>query len=200
VADADIVLASASEARARILKAAGLSFRVAPVRIDEASLLAALRAEGAKPEQAAETLAELKATRRSASDKNAFVIGADQVLACGDAWMKKPRDIIEARQQLLQLRGHSHVLATAIVVARSGTAVWRHVVNVKLKMRNFSDAFLENYLSTEGEAVLKSPGGYCVERLGVQLFERIEGDFFALIGLPLLPLLEILRANGAIGR
>ncbi|WP_341704218.1 Maf family protein [Ferrovibrio sp.] len=189
-----LILASASSARAAMLRQAGLDFAVQPARIDEAEIKRALQAEGAGPREAAEALAELKARRGTpATGDDSFVIAADQMLACEGRWFDKPADMAEARTQLQALRGRTHDLVSAVVVARSGTIIWRHIDGARLTMRAFSDGFLDAYLAQAGDAVLQSVGCYQLEGLGVQLFSRIQGDFFTILGLPLLPLLDFLR-------
>lgn len=190
-----LILASASASRAAMLRAAGLEIDVQPARIDEEELKLALRAENATPQRAAEALAELKAHRVSPNAGQDFVIAADQMLVCEGRWYDKPRDMAEAREQLLSLRGKTHDLVSAVVLARGGSIIWRHTDIAKLVMRHFSEDFLDAYLTQAGEAVLQSVGCYQLEGLGVQLFSRIQGDFFTILGLPLLPLLDILREN-----
>lgn len=178
-----------------MLEAAGLAFDVDIPRVDEEAAKASLRAEGLRPRDQADALAELKALSVSRS-RAGFVIGADQMLALGNEVFDKPKDAAEARQHLLRLRGQTHDLITAAVVAREGAIIWRHVDTSKLKMRAFSDAFLDEYLSRAGEKVLRSVGAYQLEGLGAQLFERVEGDYFSVLGLQLLPLLAFLREHG----
>lgn len=190
-----LVLASASVARRRMLEAAGLAFEVDPPRVDEEAAKASLRAQGMKPRDQADALAELKALSVSRR-RSGFIIGADQMLAVEGATLDKPKDAAEARAHLVRLRGCSHELITAAVVAREGVAIWRHVDTPKLKMRAFSDAFLDDYLLRAGDGALNSVGAYQLEGLGAQLFERVEGDYFSVLGLPLLPLLAFLRAHG----
>ena len=190
-----LVLASASASRAAMLRNAGLDFDIRPARIDEDEIKLSLKAEGASPRQAAEALAELKAQRASRDDSESFIIGADQMLACDGVWYDKPETVAQARAQLLGLRGKTHELTSAVVLARGGSIVWRHIDAAKLTMRDFSDGFLDAYLAQAGDRVLHSVGCYQLEGLGVQLFSRIQGDFFTILGLPLLPLLEILREN-----
>lgn len=178
-----------------MLEAAGLTFAVELPRVDEEAAKASLRAEGLKPRDQADALAELKALSVSRK-QSGFVIGADQMLAVeGDA-LDKPKDIAEARQHLLRLRGRTHELLTAAVIARDGAVIWRHIDTPRLKMRAFSDAFLDDYMSRAGEGALTSVGAYQLEGLGAQLFERVEGDYFSVLGLPLLPLLAFLREHG----
>ncbi len=190
-----LILASGSAARRQMLEAAGLTFEVDVPRVDEDAAKASLRAEGLRPRDQADALAELKALSVSRSRPD-FVIGADQMLALGGEVFDKPKDAAEARQHLLRLRGQTHELITAAVVAREGAIIWRHIDTPKLKMRAFSDEFLDEYLARAGEQVLRSVGAYQLEGLGAQLFERVEGDYFSVLGLQLLPLLAFLREHG----
>jgi septum formation protein len=190
-----LVLASGSAARRQMLEAAGLSFDVEVPRVDEEAAKASLRAGGLKPRDQADALAELKALSVSRSRPD-FVIGADQMLALGGDVFDKPKDAAEARQHLLRLRGQTHELITAAVVAREGAIIWRHIDTPKLKMRPFSEAFLDDYLARAGDDVLRSVGAYQLEGIGAQLFERVDGDYFSVLGLPLLPLLAFLRQHG----
>lgn len=190
-----LVLASASAARRLMLEAAGLAFEVDPPRMDEEAAKASLRAQGMKPRDQADALAELKALSVSRR-RGGFIIGADQMLAVEGATLDKPKDAAEARAHLVRLRGRAHELITAAVVAREGVAIWRHVDTPKLQMRAFSDAFLDDYLLRAGDGALSSVGAYQLEGLGAQLFERVEGDYFSVLGLPLLPLLAFLRQHG----
>jgi len=190
-----LILASGSAARRQMLEAAGLDFAVEVPRVDEEAAKASLRAGGLKPRDQADALAELKALSISRTRPD-FVIGADQMLALGGEVFDKPKDANEGRDHLLRLRGQTHELITAAVVAREGVIIWRHIDTPKLKMRSFSDAFLEDYLARAGDNVLRSVGAYQLEGLGAQLFERVEGDYFSVLGLPLLPLLAFLREHG----
>ena len=189
-----LILASGSTARAALLAAAGLRFEARPARVDEAAVKAACRAEGAAATDAALTLAALKAER--IRDPDALVIGADQILVHGGAWLDKPENLDGARTQLRALRGGEHRLATAVTCFRGGREVWRHVSEPRLRMRAFSDAFLEDYLLAEGEAILSCVGAYRLEGLGVHLFDDVQGEHAAILGLPLLPLLGFLRQHG----
>jgi septum formation protein len=192
-----LILASGSAARRRMLEAAGLAFSIESPRVDEEAAKASLRAEGLKPRDQADALAELKALSVSRS-REGFVIGADQMLAVEGAVLDKPKSLAEAREHLLRLRGKTHELLTAAVVAKEGAIIWRHVDVPKLKMRAFSDAFLDDYVERAGDATLLSVGAYQLEGLGAQLFERVEGDHFSVLGLPLLPLLAFLREHGVV--
>jgi septum formation protein len=193
-----VLLASESEARAAMLRAAGLEVEVQPARIDEAALKEALLAEEAAPRDIADALAELKAKRVSGRAPGRLVLGADQVLVADGALHDKPRDRAEAAKQLRALRGRTHQLLSAAVIARDGAAIWRHVGTARLAMRPFTDRFLEEYLDREGEAVCASVGAYRLEGLGAQLFARVEGDYFTILGLPLLEVLGFLRAQGVL--
>ena len=191
------VLASQSEARLALLRAAGLAVEARPAGVDEAAVKAAGRAAGAAPEDVAFTLAGLKASR--VQEAGAVVVGADQMLVCGDRWFDKPPDRAAARAQLQALRGQTHELVTAVVCHRGGTEAWRHLARPRLRMRPFSDAFLDAYLAAEGDAVLHTVGAYRLEGPGVQLFDAVEGEHAAILGLPLLPLLGYLRTAGVVG-
>jgi septum formation protein len=193
-----LVLASASQFRRRMLEAAGLSFEVMPADVDEAAIKRELLRSGSTPSGIAQALAAAKAEAVSARQPEALVIGADQVLALGQELFSKPASTSEAREQLLRLRRESHHLHTAASLATGGKAVWDYVETATLAMRPFSDAFLAGYLAKAGDRVRHTVGAYEIEGPGIQLFERIEGDTFTIIGLPLLPLLAELRARGAI--
>lgn len=193
-----LVLASASAARRALLEAAGLRIEVRPAAVDEDAVKRAARQEGASAEDAALVLAGLKAAR--VRDPDALAIGADQILVCEGEWFDKPADRDAARAQLRALRGRTHSLATAITCRRDGAEIWRHVARPRLTMRDFSDAFLEAYLDAEGADVTTSVGAYRLEGPGIHLFERMEGEHSAILGLPLLPLLAFLRGHGVLGR
>ena len=189
-----LVLASQSAARGAVLRAAGLAFEQRPARIDETAIKASMQGAGA--DECALMLAGLKAGRISAP--GALVIGADQLLVCEDSWFDKPSDMAAARAQLLALRSRTHTLVTAVVCHRDGAEAWRHVARPTLRMRPFSEAFLDAYLAAEGEAVLSSVGAYRIEAMGIQLFDRVDGEHAAILGLPLLALLGFLRQHGAL--
>ena len=197
-ADRHVVLASQAAVRAAMLRAAGLSFSVQPARVDEGAVKDAMRAEDPEGRETARALAALKARRVSAGVPGAFVIGADQLLVCGDEWFDKPVDMADARGQLQRLRGRRHTLVTAVSVVRDGAEIWGDLACPALTMRPFSDAFLERYLERAGDGILACVGGYEAEGLGAQLLAEIEGDWFAVLGLPLLPLLAFLREHGLV--
>ena len=194
----EIILASGSAARQRMLKSAGVRFSVETAPIDESAILESLQAENAKARDVADLLAEMKARKVSNRHPDAWVIGADQVLNLGSVLFQKPGSLAGAREQLKRLRGQKHVLSSAVCVARNDGIVWRFVGEAHLSMRLFSDAFLESYLVDASEDILGSVGAYHVEGLGLQLFSQVEGDYFTIQGLPLLPLLDFLRLNGLI--
>lgn len=191
-----IVLASGSAARQRLLRAAGIGFVVDVAHIDETAVIESLAAEKAPPRDVADVLAELKAVKVSARHPQDFVVGADQVLSVGTVLFQKPGTMAAARAQLQQLRGRTHVLSSAVSVARGGSVIWRDVQEARLTMRDFSDPFLDAYLAETGEDILGSVGAYHVEGRGIQLFSRIEGDTFTILGLPMLPLIDFLRTHG----
>lgn len=191
-----LVLASASEIRRQLLEGAGLSVSVAPARIDEAALKAAMLAERAPPRDIADKLAETKALKVARRFPDAMVLGADQVLIHGSTLFDKPLDTDQARAQLKTLRDGEHRLLSAVVAVVAGQPVWRHVGEARLVMRDFSDGFLDDYLAAEGDLILSSVGGYRLEGRGAQLFSRVDGDCFSILGLPLLPTLDLLRRYG----
>jgi septum formation protein len=193
-----LILASRSAARAALLTAAGVPFETLPAPVDEAAVKVAMLAEGAPPRDIADALAELKARRGAARIPEALVLGADQVLSCDGRVFDKPRDPPEARAQLAALRGRTHELHAAAVVYEAGRPVWNHVGRAQLTMRRFSDAFLDAYVEGQGEAVCDTVGAYRIEAGGAQLFARVEGDLFTVMGLPLLELLDFLRSRGVV--
>jgi septum formation protein len=194
-----VILASASTSRARILEAAGLAFIVEPPGLDEAAMRQAISGEGSlAPHDVAEVLARAKAEAVSDLARKACVIGADQVLALGDTILAKPDSMEAARRQLLDLSGKRHTLHTAVAVAINGETIWAETTLATLTMRKLSPEFIGRYLAAAGEEVLSAVGAYQIESLGIQLFEAIEGDYFSILGLPLLPLLDTLRREGVI--
>ena len=193
-----LILASGSAARAAMLANAGVPHEIRVADVDEDAAKRRLLAECADVRAVAEALAELKAMHVSMNSSDALVLGADQVLAFEGSLLSKAKSMGEARDVLLQLRGKTHELLSAAALAKAGAMVWKHVGRAVLHMRNFSDKFLDEYLASEGEDLLKGVGCYRIEGSGVQLFERIEGDNFTIMGLPLLPLLAALREQGVI--
>jgi septum formation protein len=194
-----VVLASKSAARRAVLTGAGVAFEVAVAGVDEDAVKQGILAEGATPKDVAEALAELKAIRVSVSRPGDLVIGADQTLELGGRLYDKAETVDDARTRLRALRGKSHKLHAAVVVARDGAPIWREAATATLTMRDFSDAFLETYLAEEGDEALGSVGCYRLEGPGAQLFSRIDGDYFGILGLPLLGLLDLLRRHGELG-
>ncbi len=192
-----LVLASKSAARAAVLKGAGLDFEQITAGVDEELIKASLRSEGAPPSRQADLLAETKAMRVSISHYG-VILGADQMLDLDGEGFDKPATRQEAREQLKRLRGKTHILQTALVACVEGAAVWRHLSQPRLRMRDFSDQFLDDYLDAIGPAAFDSVGAYQIEGRGAQLFDRIDGDYFSILGLPLLPLLQWLRDRGTV--
>jgi len=193
-----ILLASASTIRKTLLRNAGLAISVVPADIDEMKLKIALRQNGEKAASVARRLAEAKALAVATRHPADLVIGADQMLECAGQWFDKPNDRSEAREQLKILRGKTHNLLSAVVLARGPDILWHHLAESRLTMRKFSDAFLENYLTLMGDEISTTVGAYQLEGLGAQLFSEIVGDHFAILGLPMLPLLDQLRQQGAL--
>ncbi|MFO7478372.1 MAG: Maf family nucleotide pyrophosphatase [Methyloceanibacter sp.] len=194
-----LILASASSSRARILEAAGLRFIVEPPGLDEAAMRQAISGERSlEPHDVAEVLARAKAEAVSDLAREAYVIGGDQVLALGETILSKPDSMEAARRQLLDLSGKTHILHTSVAVATEGEAIWAETSMASLTMRKLSPEFIGRYLAAAGEEVLGSVGAYQLEGLGVQLFDKIDGDYFSILGLPLLPLLDTLRREGVI--
>jgi septum formation protein len=193
-----LVLASASAIRARILRAAGVPFTAHPAHVDEEGIKREM--PGAPANAVAEALAERKALSVSRAEPGALVLGADQVLALDGEIISKAPSLEAAAAQLRRLRAKPHQLVGASVLARDGAPVWRHTEIATLWVRDFSEEFLARYLKSEGEAVLSSVGCYRYEGLGAQLFERVEGDYFAILGLALVPLLAALRDQGVLSR
>ena len=194
-----LILASASAARRAVLAAAGLRFESHAAAIDEAAVKTAARADGLSATNTALLLADLKARRIAARDPDALVIGCDQLLVCGDAWFDKPADRAEARDHLIRLRGRPHTLITAVLCHRNGQRLWHHVAKPSLTMRPFTDTFLDAYLDAEADHLTSTVGAYRLEGPGIHLFDRVEGEHAAILGLPLLPLLGFLRQHGILG-
>lgn len=190
-----VVLASASAVRARLLAAAGITFEQHPAPVDEGGIKDALKSEGASAGEAAETLAELKAQHISRKFPDAYVIGADQILECGGQWFDKPGGRSDAAASLKALSGRDHDLVVAVCVVRGGTLLWHHNARARLYVRALDEGFITRYLDAAGQAALDSVGAYQLEGLGANLFTRIDGDYFTILGLPLLPLLDFLRGH-----
>jgi septum formation protein len=190
-----LILASSSPVRARLLRDAGVSFEVSPAEVDEREVKASLLADKRDANAIADVLAELKAAWVSSAHPQALVLGCDQILVFEGRLIDKSADLAEARGLLQELRGKPHNLLTACVLAKAGAPVWRRLDRCTLWMRSFSDAFLDEYLQAEGDRVLASVGCYHLEGRGAQLFERVEGDYFSVLGLALIPLLGALREH-----
>ena len=190
----ELILASASRSRQALLRQAGVDFEVMPADLDEDGLTRALaEADG---ESLALALAEAKALAVCRQAPGRWVLGGDSVIQFGDEHIGKCPDLAALRRLLRRLAGHSHVLISAAVLTRDGKPVFRHAARAVLTMRNFSENFLDGYLAAEGETVLSCVGGYRYEGPGAQLFSKVEGDYFTILGLPLLPVLAALRAQG----
>ena len=192
-----VILASASHTRRTLLEAAGVPHLVEPSRVDEDELKISLRAEGASAVDIAEVLAEAKAMYVSRKHPDAMVVGADQVLAFRQETFDKPFDRKDALMQLRRLRGHHHELISYAVIVLGGNRIWQAVDRARLIVRaDASDEFLDSYLGAAGDDAFNGPGGYRVESLGAQLFSTIDGSHYTILGLPLIALLDYLRANG----
>ena len=201
--NATILLASASVARQNILRSAGVDFEILPVAVDEAQVRVSALADGMMPEDIAVLLAFLKAQAASqrfsvapSESSTAYVIGADQILVCEGQIINKPATIMAAKDQLLWLAGKQHKLFSAVVLLRDGQRIWHHLAESALTMRQFDAVFAGFYINHIGDAALWSPGAYQIECVGTSLFSKIEGNHFDILGLPLLPLLSILREHG----
>lgn len=191
-----LILASGSTIRAEMLRSAGVELETQIARVDEDAIKASMLAENARPRDIADTLAEMKARRVAMKHPEALVLGADQVLVCDGQPYDKPKTIEDARAQLKSLRGKAHELLSAAVVFEDGQPVWRYIGRAQLMMRDFSDEFLDEYISAQGDDILTSVGAYKLEGAGSQLFNRVQGDYFSVLGLPLLETLEFLRSRG----
>lgn len=193
-----IILASGSEIRAQLLRNAGLDFQTVTARIDEPAVMSALVAEAASPRDIADTLAELKARKVAVRHPGALVIGCDQVLAFGRDIYAKPDSPETALSHLKALRGQSHQLLSAAVIYEDDQPVWRHVGVVRLQMRDATDAYLADYVARNWDSIRHAVGAYKLEEEGVRLFSRIDGDYFNVLGLPLLELLSYLTLRGTL--
>jgi septum formation protein len=191
-----ITLASSSQIRASLLRNAGLEVEIRPARIDEDAIRAALQAEGATPRDLADALAEMKAAKIAARAPGAMILGADQILELKGRVFSKPGTPQEARDQLASLSGRTHRLLSALVVLRDGAPLWRHVAEVRLAMHPLSPGFIESYVDRNWDSIRHTVGCYKLEEEGVRLFSKIEGDYFAVLGLPLTEFLNWLRARG----
>jgi septum formation protein len=192
-----VTLASKSAARQAILRNAGIDFEAVVAGVDEDAAKAGLLAEGGSPREVADALAEMKAVKVS-TKRPGLVIGADQTLDFAGRLIDKVETLDQARALLLELRGKTHKLHAAVVVAQGGKPIWRVVQSAKLSVRPFSDAWLDGYLERRGEHILHCVGCYELESEGVQLFDAIDGDYFTILGLPLVGLLDFLRLHGAL--
>lgn len=193
-----LILASSSPFRRMLMDNAGLTFEAYPASIDERAVEAPLAENGASPQEVALALAEAKALDVARRHPDAIVLGSDQTMSLGDRVYHKPAHRDEAKSHLLSLSGKTHQLNSAMVLARGEDVLWRHVSEARLTVRDLSDGFVETYLDRVGDKALQSVGAYQLEGEGVQLFSAIEGDYFTIIGLPLLPLLAELRRLGVI--
>lgn len=192
-----VILASGSESRRRLLSAAGVEASACKPNVDEDAMKAGFRAEGLPVRDQAMQLAEMKAVKVSQRERG-LVIGGDQMLALGAEAFDKPADLDAAKQHLRRLSGRTHTLETAIVVCEDGVPVWRHLSRPRLTMRPLSEDFIDQYVARVGEPLLATVGAYQLEGLGAQLFTSVEGDYFSILGLPLLPLLDYLRIRGVL--
>lgn len=194
-----LILASASQARAAMFEAAGVEVALQPAAVDEGEVKASFKAAGGSAGEAAVVLAELKANFvASTAPPEAVVLGADQILTCEGDWFDKPPDRHAAHEQLSRLGGKAHELHTAVVAFRGGARVWHHLATPRLQMRPLSNDFVERYLDAAGDGILASVGCYQIEGAGAHLFTRIDGDYFSILGLPLLPVLSFLRDQGVV--
>ena len=193
-----VILASGSEIRAQMLRQAGVDFDVQVARVDEQMIREALVADGALPRDIADALAESKARKVAQKSYNAFVIGCDQVLEFNGNLLSKPKSPDEAIDQIIAMRGERHTLLSAAVIYNEGKPIWRHVGQVRLRMRDATDAYISGYVERNWDSIQNSVGGYKLEEEGVRLFNSVEGDYFNVLGMPLLPLLAFLTLRGVI--
>lgn len=191
-----LVLASASKARFAMLSRAGVNVRQEPARVDEQTIKESMQSEGYSPRDIADALAETKTARAVSKNPGDLVLGADQILVSDSQIFDKPKDASQAKEQLLTLRGKSHRLISAVVLMRDQSVTFRHISQAKLTVRYFTEEFLDAYLAQEGEEIFQCVGAYRLEGMGAQLFDRIDGDYFTILGLPLLPVLAHLRIQG----
>lgn len=191
-----LILASQSKSRQDLLDAAGVKFKSVSADIDEEAIKSEMRSAGCDSKQASLKLATEKAMAVSKKHPKAFVIGADQILDMNGEWFSKPADLSMAHKHLKKLRNKTHLLVNGTAVVKNGKLVWFDNSVVKVTMRDFSDNFLDDYLAEAGEEVCYSVGAYYMEDLGAQLVKSFEGDYFSVLGLPLLPLLDCLRQCG----
>lgn len=198
--DIELVLASASPSRRALLEATGLRFETKPANVDERAIQSALTQgnDGIEPIDIAEILARAKADAVSAERPGAWVIGADQILTFDGEIFEKPADMDEARDRLLAFRGRVHELHACVAVAKDGSCLWSHTETAHMKMRDFTPEFLGRYLALAGDDILSSVGAYKLEDFGVHLFSEIRGDYFTILGLPMLALLDYLRGEGVV--
>ena len=193
-----LILASASKSRAAILKQAGLDFCCIPAFCDEEKIKTNLKRKNTSTEIIAVKLAEAKASVVSSKKPDYYIVAADQILECNGVAYDKPKNLEQARRHLLNLRGKNHFLYSGTVVYKASECVWKNSEKLEMQMRHYSDAFIGEYLSALGPSVCETVGAYKLEGLGAQLFENINGDYFSILGLPLLPLLRYLRQIGYI--
>lgn len=196
LAGRDIILASSSKTRQKLLHDAGLSVISTPAGVDEETLKDAARAEGLSSRDTATMLAEMKAVKISNQNPGAYVIGSDQLLDLDGEWFSKPDRIETAHQHLTKLSGKTHVLVTAGVIFRDGERIWHHVENPNVSIRTLSDDAIVEYITMMGERCFYTPGVYMIENLGAQIISKIDGCPYAVLGLPLLQMLDFLRGHG----